>query len=227
MKRKRVLIIGIVFAALAAAGYVWSRERGPSRSHLPPLLRAAANGNLRTVKRMLDANPAAIDFSDSNGNKAIHWAMLDSRKEVFYELIRRGYPIDDPRLLLCCRGTESGLEMLAYLLERGVNPNQLVGEGHTPLNLAVNNGPDEKIDLLLAHGASIDFRDARGRNAFDILDSRLAFINAPNSIWRIEANPSEEGIARARSRVEARKEKLLEALAKQKAAERKNEADFP
>ena len=216
----RIPLISLMLVIFLMAGHAAFNKYGSNRHHLPPLLKAASKGNLKAVKQILDADPNAVKSSDSNGHKAIHWAILEGQTHIFLELIRRGHPIDDPDLLLyACSRPYTG-DILTHLLEHGINPNQQIGGGGTPLNMAVNNGFDELVDILLSFNACIDYKDSRGRNAIDIVDHQIDFLRAPDTIWRMEANPSETAVLRNQLRMEERRNKLVAAKAKRDASHR-------
>jgi ankyrin repeat protein len=76
---------------------------------LPPILIAVKAGEMKTVKDSLDADPAAVNQTDRNGNNAAHLAILEGRDQIFFEIVARGYPITDAQLFVCCcsRDTEA------------------------------------------------------------------------------------------------------------------------
>ena len=132
----------VIPVLLLLIGFASGCGPAPSRTESePPLIAAVRAGNLAAVKRLVSQDKVAFKQEDSNGNNAAHLAILDGREAIFYALIDAGYPVDDPRLLLCCcsRGTPESARILEFVLRRGVSPNQIVGEGSTSLNLSVNN----------------------------------------------------------------------------------------
>jgi ankyrin repeat protein len=78
-------------------------------------------------------NGAALDVSDTGGETPLHWAALNGR-----------------------------LEVLSYLLERGVNINGVAESGFTALHAATINSHVKCISLLLSKGVDVEAKDKKG-----------------------------------------------------------------
>jgi ankyrin repeat protein len=59
------------------------------------------------------------------------------------------------------------VELAAYLLDKGANPNAVRTDGVTPLHLAAERGNIQIMELLLKHGANINAIDATGWTPLD------------------------------------------------------------
>ena len=196
---------------LLISGFLLSGCGSPGTGNHPtgiPIIDAARNGDVKTVIRIVDADKSALKQVDDKGLNAAHWAILCETDSVFFALAERGYPLDDPEILVCCCSRASSAKILDYVLQHGSNPNRQIGEGWTALNMAVNNGFDELVDVLLKHGVDLKLKDGRGKDAFETLDDTISFINDPHSIWRHENAPSEKQVTEALARPKALKQKL-------------------
>ncbi len=145
----------------------------------PPIIRAAGVGDLDTVKRIVAHDPSAMYETDSYGNTAATWAILDDHPEVAICLIELGYPVnprnetDFPLVMACLsRFTEGSRSMLKYLLDHGADPN-VSYQNLTALNLATSSGQEQRVKLLVDYGAKLDARDGRGQTSLEIAEERL------------------------------------------------------
>ncbi|KAJ5683303.1 hypothetical protein N7462_006468 [Penicillium macrosclerotiorum] len=131
-----------------------------------PLHIAAEQGNLELIKILLGRG-ADTNVPDRNGYTPLFWTI-------------KGRDIEFARLLLkhnanpnwaCIDGwspihtASIGDDFVRLLLEYGANPGAKDRFGNTPLNIAVNTGPEQEIvvRLLLQAGASTEVMDRRGQ----------------------------------------------------------------
>ena len=99
------------------------------------LIHAAAYNNFSLVKWLLENN-ASINYQDRIGYTALHFT-----------------------------GQNKFVEIAAYLLNKGANPNIQDIHGNSPLWTAIFNSMEEKgvVKLLLQYGANIDLNNKYGR----------------------------------------------------------------
>ena len=154
----------------------------------PKVIQAAQRGDLEGVKRFLADDPSVLAVTDSNGNSATHWAILNDHHEIAIYLIESGYPIDPtdesefPLIMSCLsRYTPSSEAMLKYLLENGADPNvRYAPEGWVALNMAVNNGMENKARLLVKYGADLGSKDRLGQTSLELAEQRVAEFKNPD-----------------------------------------------
>jgi ankyrin repeat protein len=96
--------------------------------------RAAAEGDVEAVRRILDGDSGLIGLTDDEGRTPLHFAAEGNRVEVAELLLAEGADLD---------ATDRG--------------------GDSPLHRAVLYGGPELVDLLLAHHPDLEIRNAYGR----------------------------------------------------------------
>lgn len=99
---------------------------------LTPLIHAIIGG-YEAVVTLLLSNGAHIDKVDSEGRTALHFAVIHKRKAVLRILL--DYDMGNQRLV-----------------------NTYDGDGRTPLHTAIDTGFEAGVQLLLQHGANIQYK---------------------------------------------------------------------
>ena len=100
-------------------------------------VKAAQNGDLNEVKRLLSINPSIINEKDKEKDTAIMKACRDCR----------------------------AVNVVAFLLENGANINDRDTIDQTPLIIAAFNGCTDIVRMLLDAGANIEHKNDQGENA--------------------------------------------------------------
>jgi ankyrin repeat protein len=131
------------------------------------IYRAAANGDLETVKNLVeqgtDINKTSRPYG---GQTAIYLAVRNMHLEVVKFLLAEGANVN----FQGPRGTEQetalslaasiGSEIMVKLLvENGANLESKDGSGETPLWRAASNGHEAVVKLLVENGANLESRD--------------------------------------------------------------------
>ncbi|GAX77240.1 hypothetical protein CEUSTIGMA_g4687.t1 [Chlamydomonas eustigma] len=157
----------------------WLLERGlqPTRRDdigRDALMHACCTGSLQAAELLLKSQPLGADLSarDSKGYSALHHACLGGNLRLV-ELLNdklsgsnsinfTAGPEGGQLLCLACDAGQAGVA--EWLLSNKAGKLEIVSEGpQNPLHAAVHAGRTEIIEVLLASGARIDVRDARGR----------------------------------------------------------------
>jgi len=154
----------------------------------PKFVQAAQRGQLEKVRMMLEKDPSLLKIEDSKGNSAAGCAILNGHNDIAIFLVEQGYPRNPtspdqfPLIMYCTsRYTSDSFEMLKYLLETGANPNiRYEPEDWVPLNMAVNNGMKDKVNLLVKYGANLDSKDRFGLTSLELAEQRVANYKDPN-----------------------------------------------
>lgn len=138
-----------------------------AQAHAGPLTDAAEQGDLDTVRRLLqegiDVNEPELD-----GTTALHWAVHANDIGMAELLIAAGADanarnrVGAPPILTAT--INGNAEMLTLLLAAGADPNMQVSmTGDTPLMLAARTGVTEAVKVLLERGANVNARESWGQ----------------------------------------------------------------
>ncbi len=168
---KSILKIAVAASLVLCAGLARSQD----------VYIACYNGDLETVRKMIDENPALVNSRNDMGRFPLEMAAQTGKLEVVKFLLARGADVN------MNRGGATALHMAALygrnpvlvslLLEKGADINARTAEGLTPLNLAVIGKQKEIAELFL---------DKKGEINLENQDStRLLMISASAGIGRI------------------------------------------
>jgi hypothetical protein len=123
------------------------------------LLRAAGDGNIETVRRLLDKGEDVNATDKIVRSTPLHRAAEQGRTEVVALLLDRGAEVNarasysmTPLHIAAARGQ---VEVAALLLDRGADPNAKDDGGETPGQLAIENGHDALTKLLTSRGSAL------------------------------------------------------------------------
>ncbi|XP_065826122.1 transient receptor potential cation channel subfamily A member 1-like isoform X2 [Oscarella lobularis] len=96
---------------------------------LLPIHKAATEGDIETVRRIVASYPDAVYSTDVHGATALHHA-----------------------------ASESALDVMDYLIQKGADLNDQDEQGETPLHWAITFEKPEAMELLLNRGAATDVK---------------------------------------------------------------------
>ncbi|CAH1130074.1 unnamed protein product [Ceutorhynchus assimilis] len=167
-------------------------SRNPTEILQRQFLEAAENGDLQTIKTLLDQDPDLINTTDKDKYTALHRACYSGHLEVVKYLVKNGADIGaktemqwEP-LHSCCQWSHVGCA--AFLIQCGANVNALSEGGQTPLHIAATHGKNyDTVQLLLMHpyinpslknnsgetATDLARRSSKYYNIFDMVDPVL------------------------------------------------------
>jgi ankyrin repeat protein len=154
---------------------------------------AAANGNLKDVKTLLDKG-IDVNAKDKNGMTPLIRALKNENKEMVELLIANGADVKvrdisghTPLHLAALMGYKAVLELL---MAKDADVNSKNNAGGTPLHSAAWLGRKDAAELLIAKGADLGAKDkdgatplhyAKNKDIAELLIAKGADINAKNS----------------------------------------------
>ena len=120
----------------------------------------AQSGDLKALRRLLDANPRLVRQRDADGETPLIAAVQAGNTNTLPLLLARGAEVDatnrfgwTPLLIAALHGRDAALEAL---LAAGAQANQANPSGQTPLVAAAFHGSTAAAQALLARGARVD-----------------------------------------------------------------------
>lgn len=135
-----------------------------------PLVRAAMNNDLETVKRLLLFEDADVNALDRNlGTSALSHAFAHGNREMMRELLWRGARVNmrlayrQTALMRLLYGTP--IEAVRDLLDAGAKVNLRDENDDTALMVAAEQGRADVVELLLKAGAKVNVRNKEERTA--------------------------------------------------------------
>ncbi len=161
-----VICILLLFSFLASA----QAENVTDKNQInlnEDLLDAAGLGELELAKALLERG-AEINYQDTEGWTALHWAARAERVGIVKYLISKGadvnlqgrYDMYTPLHLVCktnYRMMKNRLAMAEALLDAGADVRLMDESGTTALHMAVSYGHKKLAIMLIEHGAKINF----------------------------------------------------------------------
>ena len=122
-----------------------------------PLIRAAKDGRMEEVKRML-ANGHDVNTRGKTGDTALMWAAFYGRKELLQLLIKKGADVDakdEKGWTSVIVASEQGYpEIIKILGDKGADVNAKDSKGRSALSIAKLMGRDNVQQVLEDHGAT-------------------------------------------------------------------------
>jgi ankyrin repeat protein len=156
MKRMMIVILLFVFRASLSAS-------------VEPIVEAAKKGDLRTVKTILEKDPAKLNAVDEEKYTALHWACMRAQWEIAKYLIEKGADLNikggDGAPPITWAAHHDNVEIVRSMVERGAELNIKNLWGMTELHTAIWRGNIHVVEYLLDAGSDPAIKTNEGWTA--------------------------------------------------------------
>jgi ankyrin repeat protein len=136
---------------------------------LPGLALAMRDDSPKVAAVLLDHPAIRVDATTATDETALMMAALRGRLEWVQRLAQKGAALSRPGwspVHYACSGPD-GVDVLRFLLDRGVALDARSPNGSTPLMMAARYGSHDAVELLLKRGANVRLRNDRDLTAAD------------------------------------------------------------
>jgi ankyrin repeat protein len=144
----------------------------------PDVFEASALGDLETVRKLVTANPAAVNSFAADGFYPLGLAAFFGYRAIVEFLLKNGADVKAAArnaqkvTAMHASATRGDAEIVKMLLEAGADPNAQQERGFVPLHSAAANGNFPVVQLLLQHGARADAKADDGKTPADMAADR-------------------------------------------------------
>ncbi|WP_187146241.1 ankyrin repeat domain-containing protein [Candidatus Amoebophilus asiaticus] len=166
-----------------------------------PLYQAIVIGNQAVIEVLLAAEALSVNATDDIGNTPLHYAALVGSKITIEKLVAKEANVnvknndgDTPlHLAAAIGGKGNKIAATAALIAKGADINATDKNGNTPLSIAMQEGNQAVIEMLLAaENINVNFKDGSGdtllhsalkrgnEEAFKGLIAKGADVNSPD-----------------------------------------------
>jgi len=118
-----------------------------------PLTNAARDGDVNSVRGLLDGGTNVNETSFGDARNALDWAVEKGHADVMRLLIERGAKTNYYGSALHGAARFGHTDQVRMLVEMGMKVNAQDDVGHTPLHMAIWNGHLDIVHILLTNGA--------------------------------------------------------------------------
>ncbi len=130
------------------------------------ILKAAQQGDVDTVKKLLNENPDLIKTKDEHGITPLHAASYGGYKEIIELLLSKGTDVNindnNGRTPLFFAAGNGSIDICTLLIEKGAKINVANKYDRTPLLYAIWRNHKDLAEFLITKGAEINFKDTDG-----------------------------------------------------------------
>jgi ankyrin repeat protein len=187
--------------AVSGAASLRFRRLEEAQDRRERIHRAAAEGDLSLVRRLVEADPGRVNLRDRDGRTPLYDAAIQGEVKVAAYLLSHGADVNardrarsTPLLVAIYEEPLAAphTRIAAFLLAHGADPVARDRDGDTPLHVAVSEGESGVVELLLADGVAPGVRNRAGDTPLHIAvrdwpgrgaAARLLLARDPSLIW--------------------------------------------
>jgi len=155
--------------ALAVACVVMSLACHRTDAQWQVFHHAVSNGDVATVRAMIEKNPNLVFAQDKTGGTALQYAAIYDRKDVAEILLANKAEVDARDDLgntaLHTAAARGHADIAKVLIAAKADVNAKTARGFTPLDGAAFRGYTDVAEVLLDSGAGVNAMDGRGATA--------------------------------------------------------------
>ncbi len=158
---------------------------------MPELIRTAGQGDIGTVRELLDKGANVNTRDKEHGWTALMAAALSGSIDIVQLLLARGAHVDErdnfswTPLMIASRSGHS--DIVRVLLDAGADVNAKTGTGYTALMASAKQGHADVVKLLITRGADVNARDQSGWRAVTLAE-RNGYEDIAHMLKRAEAS---------------------------------------
>jgi len=146
---------------------------------------ATTEGDLNSVKLLVESDNQLLNLKDINARTPLHWACRGVHFEIIKYLVDKGADLNatdvNGMIPLHSVASRGHAEAVRFLIEKGSLVNvQSIYDSGTPLHYATENGFNNVVSILLDNGARCDLK-----NKFENTPLHVAVLTAQADIFKL------------------------------------------
>ncbi|MBT3267835.1 hypothetical protein HN371_11805 [Candidatus Poribacteria bacterium] len=139
--------------------------------------------DVERVRELIEEDSSCVNARHANGSAPLHWAARQSSYACAELLLNSGAEVDPvyPSLGFTPFHWAVNSELIHLLLDHGANINAQDKKGRTKLHHATSINSRDQAEDLMALGADVTLRNAKGKTAFDVAGLHCAYLRPTKS----------------------------------------------
>jgi ankyrin repeat protein len=150
-----------------------------------PMYIVAKNNNLNILKLLIEKYPDYINRTFADSSTPLYIACQNGNIDIAAYLFENGanstikYNSYTPLFLAC---QKNNIQIVKILLADVMSINEVNKNGNIPLHVALNNGYEDLIKLLIRRGSDLSIKNNNGKSCMDIINGSNKYLRVYNQI---------------------------------------------